>query len=229
MSGLVRTYSPKSRDHSRSSRLLSPSCVVTRTSRPKREEGGPLVVGERLRGREVENGGAALGMRAAAVADRGQSGQLVGQRLARRRPRGQDDVPTGVGASAADRWCRQGRSIPPRTNAATTSSAAQDGQSWLMAGRGGSTSTCRRRSARSAGTAQPVEDARRPGVGRGRGRVHPSSVAKATDGVVQSLSPGFLRDLRGHGLIHLAAFGARRHRRWLAPEVRCPEGAGLWI
>ena len=63
MSGLVSTYSAWSRAHSRWSRLLSPSWVVTRTSRPERGEPGELVLGQRLGRREVERGGAALAAR----------------------------------------------------------------------------------------------------------------------------------------------------------------------
>ena len=54
MSGLVSTYSAWSRAHSRWSRLLSPSWVVTRTSRPSADEPGELVLGQRLGRREVE-------------------------------------------------------------------------------------------------------------------------------------------------------------------------------
>ena len=60
MSGLVRTYSAWSRVQSRCSRGLSPSWVVDPDVEAEREQPGQLVVGERLGGREVEDGGAAL-------------------------------------------------------------------------------------------------------------------------------------------------------------------------
>ncbi len=61
------------------------------------DQRGELVLGERLGGRDVENGGAALPARAAALLDRSERRQLVGQRLAGRRAGRDHDVRTGVG------------------------------------------------------------------------------------------------------------------------------------
>ena len=62
----------------------------------ERREPGELVVGQRLGGREVEHGGAALAARTPRGADRGERRQLVGQRLPRGRAGGDDDVVAGV-------------------------------------------------------------------------------------------------------------------------------------
>ena len=73
----------------------------------EREQTGQLVVGQRLGGREVEHGGAAFAVHVALLADRGQRGQLVGQRLAGGRAGGEHDVLAGV------RGLGGGRLVPP--------------------------------------------------------------------------------------------------------------------
>ena len=96
---------------------------------PQRRDPGELVLGERLGRADVERGGAALTLASAPLEDRGERGQLVGERLARTpcrwtgrragrcgRPR-----PRPPGGATARR-CRAGR------KAATTSGCAHVGQ-----------------------------------------------------------------------------------------------------
>ena len=64
---------------------------------PERADGGHLVVGQRLGGREVEDGGAAPLPLAPRGADGGEGRQLVGQGLAGRGAGGEDHVPPGPG------------------------------------------------------------------------------------------------------------------------------------
>ena len=115
MSGLVRTYSPWSRVQSRCSRGLSPSWVVTRTSSAEREQAGQLVLGQRLRGREVEHG-----RRRVRRGRRGrcwiavERGQLVGERLPGGGAGGEHDVLAGVGGLGGAAWCRHGALDPAR-------------------------------------------------------------------------------------------------------------------
>ena len=122
MSGLVRTYSPWSRVQSRCSRGLSPSWVVTRTSSPSASSPAELVLGQRLRGREVEHAGAALPAGAAGSSDRGEGGQLVGERLPGRRAGGEHDVVAGVGGVGGG---RPGAATGARPHARRTPSGAR--------------------------------------------------------------------------------------------------------
>ena len=80
----------------------APSRAPRRGCRRRRRPGAPtgsasvghrgqLVAGQRLGGGEVEDAGPRV------LGQPAQRGQLVGQRLARRRPRGDDDVPAVVG------------------------------------------------------------------------------------------------------------------------------------
>ena len=129
MSGLVSTYSAWSRAQSRCSRLLSPSWVVIRTSRPSPASECQLVVGQRLGRGEVEHGRAALVPRAAGRADAVQGGQLVGQRLARGGAGGEHDVLAGVGGVGRDDLVAPGlRDAAPGEARPTTSGSAQAGQ-----------------------------------------------------------------------------------------------------
>ena len=161
MSGLVRTYSPRSRVQSRCSRVLSPSWVAARTSRPSAGEGGQLVVGERLGRREVEHAGAALAAaRRASRADRGQRGQLVGQRLARRRAGGEHDV---AARRARRRRRRPGAATaarPPRAANAVADVGRRPSRASRRsaAARGGSTSRWRSRSSRPGTAVSRVDE-----------------------------------------------------------------------
>ena len=133
----------------------SPSWVVTRTPSPSAASPAELVLGQRLgRGR-----GRARWRRAARAAprarsDRGQGGQQVGQRLARRRAGGEHDVLPGVGGLGGDRL------VAPRVVDAagqrrprTTSGCAHVGQAAV------------RRAARRAAPRGGVSRSSRPGAG----------------------------------------------------------------
>ena len=88
MSGLVTIQRECRRTQSRSSPGVSPSYAAGRTdgsARPATD--GELVAGQGLRRRQVEHAGAGV------LGQPRQGRQLVGQRLARRRPRGDHDVP----------------------------------------------------------------------------------------------------------------------------------------
>ena len=70
---------------------------------PERRDPGELVLGERLGRADVERGGAALALASAPLEDRGERGQLVGERLAGRRTGGQDDVLAAARGLGRDR------------------------------------------------------------------------------------------------------------------------------
>ena len=168
MSGLVRTYSAWSRAQSRCSRLLSPSWVVTRTSSPSDADRGQLVLGQRLGGREVEDGGAAPVADVALLADRGQRRQLVGQRLAGGRAGGEHDVLTRVGGLRGRRLVLPGPVDPaPRRRRRRRRAPPRSGQSACTAARGGSTSRWVSRSSRP-GTAASRSTTRPSPEGRSR-------------------------------------------------------------
>ena len=179
-------------------------------------ERGELVLGERLGRREVEHARAALGPGAAPGPDRRERGQLVGQRLARRGPGGQHDVPAGVRRVGGHRL------VPPRRRDPPGGERGDD----VRRGPPGPRLDVRRPGRQQLEVAQPVGPSGHPGQpldragdpgrpGRTRrhgagapdvegpgGRVHRTSVAKRTDGGGYRRSVrGFLRDRRGHGLI----------------------------
>ena len=96
--------------------LLGAVAVVRRDPdvEAERADRRALVLGERLRGREVERARAALAARAATGPDRGQRRQQVGERLPRGGAGRQHDVSPACACSAARTWCRQGWSPPAR-------------------------------------------------------------------------------------------------------------------